>query len=176
LRAQFVDKRIDAQVVDKIDLLQLAQSSQRAGTLLKGKQLALAGRKGHIKLLSAPLAKGQNTGFTAKDGTTASFPLAALRPCREDTVGMPIAHISGCRVIIIGPDVFGSAASVGEYAEVLPGATQFPDVVVRVKFEYRFNSFNELERREADYHLVCLCLATNIQYAHLPPTVFEARP
>ncbi|KAJ7048867.1 hypothetical protein C8F01DRAFT_1356764 [Mycena amicta] len=177
LNASFVNKRIDVVVVDRVSMDAIAKSSQRMTKGIREKQLNFVEVSGHLKILTQPIRASQLSsqmiGFISSVGKPCAMPLAALLPCRKYPDGTPISLRAG-RVIIIGPDVLGSVARVGQYAEVVPGATRWPERVVRVKFALERNEMNIVERPEMDYHLVSLCLAKNIPYGPLVPTDFNA--
>ncbi|KAJ7048070.1 hypothetical protein C8F01DRAFT_1269021 [Mycena amicta] len=177
LSDKFVNKRIDVVVVDGVSMETIAKSSQRMNKAVNDKQLKLAGVKGHLKILTSPLKASQISnsmvGFISFEGKPCAMPMNGLLPCREYPDGTPISRVAG-RVIIIGPDVFGSFSRIGQYAEVVPNATRWPERVVRVKFSLERNALDVVERSEMDYHLVALCLAKNIPFGPLLPTDFDA--
>ncbi|KAJ7048556.1 hypothetical protein C8F01DRAFT_1094732 [Mycena amicta] len=133
LHTRFVDKRIDVVVVDRLTMETIMKSSQRMTRQVNDKQLKFADAKGHLKILTQPLKK-------------------------SETSSAMIGFISSEGK----PYVFGSSARIGQYAEVVPGATRWPDRVLRVKFALERTAFDAVERPEMDYHLVSLCLAKNI--------------
>ncbi|KAJ7055307.1 hypothetical protein C8F01DRAFT_1258910 [Mycena amicta] len=177
LNASFVNKRIDVVVVDRVSMDAIVKSSQRMAKGVREKQLNFVDVSGHLKILTQPIRASQLSsqmiGFISSAGKPCAMPLTALLPCRKYPDGTPISLRAG-RVIIIGPDILGSVARVGQYAEVVPGATRWPERVVRVKFALERNEMNIVERPEMDYHLVSLCLAKNIPYGPLVPTDFNA--
>ncbi|KAJ7050462.1 hypothetical protein C8F01DRAFT_1092454 [Mycena amicta] len=133
LHASFVDKRIDVVVVDRVTMDTIKKSSQRMTRQVNDKQFKLVDAKGHLKILTQPLKASDTSsamvGFISSEGKPCSMPLKALLPCRQHPDGTSISQLRG-RVIVIGPDVFGSLARIGQYAEVLPGVTRWPDRVI----------------------------------------------
>ncbi|KAJ7072723.1 hypothetical protein C8F01DRAFT_1243750 [Mycena amicta] len=178
LGPNFVNKRIDVLVADLDTMKRIAGSNKTLQRQVKERQFSMAGAKGHLKILTKALeARDVPTGmtmFTSAEGKNCSLPLKALLPCRVYPNDTCISRVKS-RVIIIGPDVGLSRDRIGQYAEVQPYKTQWPERVVRVKFplELSITGAAQYERFEAEYHLSSLCLATNIQHGHLQPTNFN---
>ncbi|KAF8203431.1 hypothetical protein K438DRAFT_1964916 [Mycena galopus ATCC 62051] len=113
-RAELVNKHIDIEIVgvkhSKFPKLINASEAVKENTLrIKG-----------IKIQVAPLSHA------------ATIPADALKPLRMTPSQKCISEEKG-HVILIGPDVHGSWDRVGQYAEVMPGQSDHPEVV-QVRF------------------------------------------
>ncbi|KAJ7821827.1 hypothetical protein B0H13DRAFT_2377061 [Mycena leptocephala] len=76
------------------------------------------------------------------------------------------------RVIIIGPDVYGSRQRVGQYAETIPASIQHGSPVVEVRFPLESGG----RPPNGTYHLECLCRSRNVALDawNIPATDFDA--
>ncbi|KAJ6489132.1 hypothetical protein C8R45DRAFT_929825 [Mycena sanguinolenta] len=82
------------------------------------------GHTGYLLPFCKPVATGMfsRTGFKVQLDAWVKVvvaPADAIRPCREFSDRTSIA-LQKCRVLVIGPDVTGDAAHIGQYAEIQP--------------------------------------------------------
>ncbi|KAF8139558.1 hypothetical protein K438DRAFT_2117209 [Mycena galopus ATCC 62051] len=152
-RAELVNKRIDVEIVgvkhSKFPKLINANGTRHEGRtgylipLSEAVQASTLRTKG-IKIRVAPLSH------------VATIPADALKPLRLTPTKKCISEEKG-RVILIGPDVYGSWDRVGQYAEVMPGQSDHPEVV-QVRF---VKSDSDAVSPTGLYALKCLCRALN---------------
>ena len=140
------DGRINKATYDRAD-------AQKPGTLEPLKQqVKLKGLERRRVKVKFPL------------GRDASMPVVTLRPCRTTYDGFDketdkCISTTQSRVIIIGPDIDGCDANIGEYAQTKPDADQLPSTFVNVKFAR--TDGRQIEQQHSRYHLNSLCRATN---------------
>ncbi|KAJ7055408.1 hypothetical protein C8F01DRAFT_1087985 [Mycena amicta] len=176
LEPSFVGKRIDVRVIDVDGLDFLAKTFSRLAQNIRKPQRDVANQTGYLVPLQRPLQENQLEkdfiGVMCNNKRTV-LPIPALIPCRTTQGGQSISDVPD-RVIVIGPDVVGSRACVGHYAEVVPGITSWPGQVVSVKFAAERDQWGQAIRTTGTYHLVSLCRARNVPIGGLPATDFNA--
>ncbi|KAF8188312.1 hypothetical protein K438DRAFT_1972510 [Mycena galopus ATCC 62051] len=131
-RAEFVNKRIDVKIVG-VKKSQFPKAIKENTLRTKG-----------IKIRVVPMSH------------VAIIPADTLKPLRETPSQKCIGEEKG-RVIIIGPDVYGSVDRMGQYAETMPGQSDHPEVV-QVRF---VKSDSDAVSPRGLYALKCLCRALN---------------
>ncbi|KAF8144173.1 hypothetical protein K438DRAFT_1993154 [Mycena galopus ATCC 62051] len=128
-RAEFVHKRIDVKI--------LGVQKSKFPKLINSNGTRHEGRAGYLVPLSEPVMEStlRTKGIkirVAPMSHAAAIPADALKPLRETPSNKSISEEKG-RVIVIGPDVYGSLDRMGQYAETMPGESDHPEVV-QVRF------------------------------------------
>ncbi|KAJ7070747.1 hypothetical protein C8F01DRAFT_1077163 [Mycena amicta] len=182
LHPEFIGKRIDLQVGSKEDFSAVMRGYGKLASKIKDKQISLAGQVGWLLPLTDPVSEVQRANnlfpFIAPSGTVqrVNMPLPVLKPVhRTNDNKRSIAEVSD-RVVIIGPDVNGNPYRIGQYAEVVPGKTEYPKILVRVRFPRERTENGHLERVEAIYWLEALCRSINQPIDGAAATDFDAIP
>ena len=83
------------------------------------------------------------------------FPADTIRPCREFNDHTTVDAVA-CRVIIIGPDIDGSTAHIGQYALTMPFSSN-SGLHVHVRFSPTYSV------RDGLFWLSSLCRSRNVQ-------------
>ncbi|KAJ7054112.1 hypothetical protein C8F01DRAFT_495768 [Mycena amicta] len=182
LHPGFIGKRIGLQVGSKEDFTAVMRSYGKLASKVKEKQISLAGQVGWLLPLTDPVSEVQRANnlfpFIAPSGTVqrVNMPLPVLKPVhRTDDNKHSIAEVSD-RVVIIGPDVNGNPYHIGHCAEVVPNATEYPKILVRVRFPWERTENGNLERVETIYWLEALCRSNNQLIDGAAMTNFNAIP
>ncbi|KAJ7061308.1 hypothetical protein C8F01DRAFT_1369493 [Mycena amicta] len=175
LEPAFVGKRIDVLVTDSEGFDFLCKRFTRLAERIRQPQRNMADQIGFLVPLTRPLQEVQ----IERDLIPVNFgnkrtvlPIAALAPCRTTPGGQSISAVAG-RVIIIGPDVVGGVTRIGQYAEVIPGGTSWPDKVVVVRFGAERDRWGQTIRVTERYHLEALCRAQNVPVGDAKATNFD---
>ncbi|KAF8135957.1 hypothetical protein K438DRAFT_1786659 [Mycena galopus ATCC 62051] len=161
-RAEFVNKRIDVKII--------GVKKSQFPKLINAKGIQYQAHTGYLVPLSE--AVKENTLHTkgikirvVPMSHVAIIPADALKPLRETPSQKCIGEEKG-RVMIIGPDVYGSVNHMGQYAETMPGQSDDP-AVVQVRF---VKSDSDAVSPRGLYALKCLCRALNqeLQCGNIP--------
>ncbi|KAJ7053125.1 hypothetical protein C8F01DRAFT_557744 [Mycena amicta] len=175
LEPSFVRKRIDILVTDSEGFDFLVRRFSRLAERIRKPQRDVADQIGYLVPLEKPVTEPQiekDLIAVNINNKRIMLPIAALTPCRTTPGGQPISAVRG-RVIIIGPDVVGSQARMGQYAEVIPGQSRWPDLVVMVKFLPERDRWGQVIRVTEKYHIASLCRAHNVPIGPLQATNFD---
>ncbi|KAF8217955.1 hypothetical protein K438DRAFT_1747199 [Mycena galopus ATCC 62051] len=152
-RAEFVHKHIDVKI--------LGVQKSKFPKLINSNGTRHEGRTGYLVPLSEPVMEStlRTKGIkirVAPMSHAAAIPADALKPLRETPSNKSISEEKG-RVIVIGPDVYGSLDRMGQYAETMPGESDHPEVV-QVRF---VKSASDTVSPKGLYAVKCLCRALN---------------
>ncbi|KAJ7246866.1 hypothetical protein B0H12DRAFT_1073034 [Mycena haematopus] len=150
---------LPALVRKRVDVRLVGMNSTRWPRFASARAAAHEGETGYLHPFPKPIVSGMFTrqNFKVKlDGSTASVgvPADALRPCRQHHNGSSIGTIKG-RVIVIGPDIHGDTAHIGQYAETMPGSAVLPLVGVRFCEGYK--------PTKGVFRLASLCRSINVR-------------
>jgi hypothetical protein len=176
LQPEFVNKRIDVKVVDVKACLNTHLRK------INTKTFAAEGKVGYLSPFPVPVNETKlnrdNLEVRLEPMSHPTMiPPGAIRPHRR-TVPDPTTGLDQCisaavgRVIIIGPDVYGSRQRVGQYAETIPASIQHGSPVVEVRFPLESGG----RPPNGTYHLECLCRSRNVALDvwNIPATDFDA--
>ncbi|KAF8147187.1 hypothetical protein K438DRAFT_1780270 [Mycena galopus ATCC 62051] len=152
-RAEFVNKRIDVKIV--------GVKKSQFPKLINAKGIQYEAHTGYLAPLSEAIKENtlRTKGIKIRVvpmSHVAIIPADTLKPLRETPSQKCIGEEKG-RVIIIGPDVYGSVDRMGQYAETMPGQSDHPEVV-QVRF---VKSDSDAVSPRGLYALKCLCRALN---------------
>jgi hypothetical protein len=176
LQPEFVNKRIDVKVTGVKGCLNTHSKKINTQTF------AAKGKVGYLSPFPVPIkqAKLDRDNLEVRLEPMSHpriIPPGPIRPHRR-TVPDPTTGLDQCisaavgRVIIIGPDVFGSRQRVGQYAETIPASIQHGSLVVEVRFPLESGG----RPPNGTYHLECLCCSCNVTLDawNIPATDFDA--
>ncbi|KAJ7794669.1 hypothetical protein B0H13DRAFT_2393319 [Mycena leptocephala] len=176
LQPEFVNKRIDVKVTGVKGCLPTHAKK------INPKTFVAEGKVGYLTPFPVPLNQTkldrENLEVRLESMShPTKIPPGAIRPHRR-TLPDPTTGLDQCisaavgRVIIIGPDVFGSRQRVGQYAETIPASIQHGSPVVDVRFPLESGG----RPPKGTYHLKCLCRSCNVTLDawNIPATDFDA--
>src|ERR1700761_9638112 len=173
---QLIDKRVDVFAVTPQELEDINRRipQLKKGRKINGKTVEMSRRErtraGYLVPLTEGVPPSKVPGWSLwckfPPSSNAKMCVITLRPCRqtdidrEHPVAKCISTVRG-RVIIIGPDVEGNDARLGDYAETIPGEDGLPTTLVNVRFPKTRDIQGNIVQPTGRYHLVCLCRALN---------------
>ena len=173
---QLIDKRVDVFAVMPQELEEINRRlpQLKKDKKINGKTVEMSRRErtraGYLVPLTEGVPPSKVPGWSVwckfPPSSNAKMCVVTLRPCRqtdidrEHPVAKCISTVRG-RVIIIGPDVEGNDARLGDYAETIPGEDGLPTTLVNVRFPKTRDIQGNIVQPTGRYHLVCLCRALN---------------